>query len=209
MGERTGIPDLNETVVALSNLNGETKYELKALLPISTYVEKVSGFFLAPNKPVSGVNAFSHKSGVHTNGVLKDPRTYEPFDPALLGRERRIVIDKYTGKLAVTTRLESTALQVSDQELEAIVEADQSGGRHAQVPVRCRHHRNRRAGHAAQPGCDPARDPGAGDDRGGIARVHLGGGAALEEFHQHLQCLRNHRRLRHLDLYQGQRIPPI
>jgi homocitrate synthase len=122
MGERTGIPDLNETVVALSNLNGETKYDLKALLPISTYVEKVSGFFLAPNKPVSGVNAFSHKSGVHTNGVLKDPRTYEPFDPALLGRERRIVIDKYTGKLAVTTRLEEYGIAVSVQELEVIVE---------------------------------------------------------------------------------------
>jgi 2-isopropylmalate synthase len=122
MGERTGIPDLSETVVALNNLCGETQYQLKELLPLSSYVEKVSGFFLAPNKPVSGLNAFSHKSGVHTNGVLKDPRTYEPFDPALLGRERRIVIDKYTGKLAVTTRLEEYGISVSAQELEAIVE---------------------------------------------------------------------------------------
>ncbi len=56
----------------------------------------MTGFFVAPNKPVTGMNAFSHKSGVHTNGVLKDPRTYENFDPSILGRERRIVIDKYT-----------------------------------------------------------------------------------------------------------------
>ncbi|MEN4040755.1 MAG: homocitrate synthase [Anaerolineaceae bacterium] len=122
LGERTGIPDLSETVVALHNLYGQTQYQLKELLPLSAYVEKVSGFFLAPNKPVSGVNAFSHKSGVHTNGVLKDPRTYEPFDPAIVGRERRIVIDKYTGKLAVVARLAEYGIEANEDELRAIVE---------------------------------------------------------------------------------------
>src|SRR5258706_11351135 len=50
------------------------------LFPYTTLFrsEKVSGFLLAPNKPITGQNAFSHKSGVHTNGILKDPRTYEP-----------------------------------------------------------------------------------------------------------------------------------
>ena len=97
MGERTGIPDLCETILALRNLMGMEKYDLRADRAFG-YLERVSGFFLAPNKPVTGMNAFSHKSGVHTNGVLKDPRTYENFDPALIGRERRIVIDKYTGQ---------------------------------------------------------------------------------------------------------------
>ena len=123
MGERTGIPDLVETVVALNNLTGEQKYDMRALLPVSNYMEKISGFFLAPNKPVSGLNAFSHKSGVHTNGVLKDPRTYEPFDPAIIGRERRIVIDKYTGKRAVEARLEEYGVTVSPEELENITDA--------------------------------------------------------------------------------------
>ena len=86
-------------------------------------MEKISGFFLAPNKPISGLNAFSHKSGVHTNGVLKDPRTYEPFDPAILGRERRIVIDKYTGKRAVASRLEEYGVFVTPEELDNITEA--------------------------------------------------------------------------------------
>jgi DNA-binding Lrp family transcriptional regulator len=53
--------------------------------------------------------------------VLKDPRTYEPFDPALLGRERKIVIDKYTGKSAVASRLDEYGIQVSPAELEVIV----------------------------------------------------------------------------------------
>jgi 2-isopropylmalate synthase len=121
LGERTGIPDLAETVVSFHNLEGVDKYNIQPLMEISSYLEKVSGFFLAPNKPITGQNAFSHKSGVHTNGILKDPRTYEPFDPALLGRERKIVIDKYTGKSAVQSRLDEYGIEISAAELEVIV----------------------------------------------------------------------------------------
>lgn len=122
MGERAGIPDLCETILALRNLMGITHYDLRHLTDLSSYLERVSGFFLAPNKPVTGINAFTHKSGVHTNGVLKDPRTYENFDPALIGRARRIVIDKYTGKRAVASRLADYGVQVDPGELDAIVE---------------------------------------------------------------------------------------
>jgi 2-isopropylmalate synthase len=121
LGERSGIPDLAETVIAFHNLEGDQKFNIQPLMDISGYLEKVSGFFLAPNKPITGQNAFSHKSGVHTNGILKDPRTYEPFDPAILGRERKIIIDKYTGKSAVASRLEEYDIEVSEAELEVIV----------------------------------------------------------------------------------------
>ena len=121
LGERTGIPDLAETIVAFHNLEGDQKYNIQPLMDISGYLEKVSGFFMAPNKPITGQNAFTHKSGVHSNGVLKDPRTYEAFDPAILGRERKIVIDKYTGKSAVAARLEEYGIEVSSAELEVIV----------------------------------------------------------------------------------------
>ena len=121
LGERTGIPDLAETIVAFHNLEGLNQYNIQPLMGISSYLEKVSGFFMAPNKPITGQNAFTHKSGVHTNGVLKDPKTYEPFDPAMLGRERKIVIDKYTGKSAVASRLDEYGIEVSPAELDVIV----------------------------------------------------------------------------------------
>jgi len=121
LGERAGIPDLAETVISFHNLEGIEKFDIKPLMELSGYLEKVSGFFLAPNKPITGQNAFSHKSGVHTNGILKDPRTYEPFDPSMLGRERKIIIDKYTGKSAVASRLEEYDIEVSAAELEVIV----------------------------------------------------------------------------------------
>ena len=121
LGERTGIPDLAETIIAFHNLEEVQQYNIQPLMQTSNYIEKVSGFFLAPNKPITGQNAFTHKSGVHTNGVLKDSRTYEPFDPGLLGRERKIVIDKYTGKSAVASRLDEYGIEVSGAELEVIV----------------------------------------------------------------------------------------
>ena len=121
MGERSGIPDLAETILAFQNLERGEKFNLQPLMELSGYLEKVSGFFLAPNKPITGQNAFSHKSGVHTNGILKDPRTYEPFDPSILGRERKIVIDKYTGRSAVAARLDEYGIDVSPAELEVIV----------------------------------------------------------------------------------------
>jgi len=121
LGERAGIPDLAETIVSFHNLEGIQKFNIQPLMNVSGYLEKVSGFFLAPNKPITGQNAFSHKSGVHTNGILKDPRTYEPFDPSILGRERKIIIDKYTGKSAVVARLDEYGIEVSAAELEVIV----------------------------------------------------------------------------------------
>jgi 2-isopropylmalate synthase len=90
---------------------------------IASYVERVTGFFLAPNKPVTGQNAFSHKAGVHTDGVIKNPKNYESYDPSVVGRERKIVIDKYTGKKAVFGRLAEYDISVSQEELENIVEA--------------------------------------------------------------------------------------
>jgi len=128
MGERTGIPDLSETILALHNLENVEKYDLRCLTDISSYTEKITGFFLAPNKPVTGQYAFSHKAGVHTDGVIKNPQTYESFDPAILGRERKIVIDKYTGKHAVLSRLEEYDVQVNAEELEKIVDEIKSIG---------------------------------------------------------------------------------
>jgi len=122
LGERTGIPDLAETIVAFHNLENVSRYRLEGLMDLSSYLEKATGFFLAPNKPITGQNAFSHKAGVHTDGVIKNPATYEGFDPAILGRERKIVIDKYTGKRAVLSRLQEYDIEVSQTELEGIVE---------------------------------------------------------------------------------------
>ncbi|MAG08091.1 homocitrate synthase [Candidatus Woesearchaeota archaeon] len=122
MGERAGIPDLAETIMAFKILENSNKYDIKRLTEISSYVEKVSGFFNSPNKTIVGENAFSHKCGVHTNGILKNPNTYELFSPEIIGRERKIIVDKYTGKAAVASKLKEYGINADDEQLKRIVE---------------------------------------------------------------------------------------
>lgn len=122
LGERVGIVDLSCLASAYTLLlNNKSKYKLHMLKDLSEYVEQISGIFTAPNAPIVGESAFTHKSGVHTDGVLKNPKTYEPFNPQLIGRERKIAIDKYTGKLAVRQKLESYNVSVTDKELMNII----------------------------------------------------------------------------------------
>lgn len=90
IGERTGIVDLSNFVVATRILNKQDlNYDLKILKQISAYVEKITGIYIYPLMPIMGDNAFTHKSGVHTDGVLKNPSTYEPFPPEIVGRKEK------------------------------------------------------------------------------------------------------------------------
>lgn len=123
LGERVGIVDLASLASSYSILlQNKSHYKLEKLKEISEYVEQISGIYNSPNTPIIGETAFTHKSGVHTDGILKNPTTYEPFDPAILGRERSIAVDKYTGKLAVERKLADYGITgLSNQEILDIV----------------------------------------------------------------------------------------
>ncbi len=121
LGERAGIASLSEVAVALKLLMGiDAGIKFHLLTEISSMVERYSGVYLAPNAPIVGTNAFSHKAGVHVAAVLADPATYEAFDPTLVGRNRRIVVDKYAGKHAVKAKLDELGVEVNDEQLDKI-----------------------------------------------------------------------------------------
>ncbi len=122
LGERAGITSLSELAVALFVRHGVTTVKLAELPALSLLVEKCSGLAMAANAPIVGDNAFSHKAGVHTAGVLANPKTYEGFPPELVGRQRQIIIDKYTGTHAVKARLERLGISVSDEQIQRIVQ---------------------------------------------------------------------------------------
>jgi len=123
IGERTGIVDLSNFVVATRILNKQDlNYDLKILKQISAYVEKITGIYIYPLMPIMGDNAFTHKSGVHTDGVLKNPSTYEPFPPEIVGRERKIIVDKFAGRRAVMSKLESYGIKAIDEDLLKIIQ---------------------------------------------------------------------------------------
>ena len=122
LGERSGIAALAEVAVALKMLyKVENTWKLELLPKLSRVVERASGIFNSENRPIVGMHAFTHKAGLHTRAVLKDPRTYEPFPPELIQRHREITIDKYTGREAVRARLDVMNVELKEDQLEEII----------------------------------------------------------------------------------------
>jgi 2-isopropylmalate synthase len=123
LGERAGITPMEPFAVALKVLKGIDTVNLGKLPEISLLVEKYSGVPISPVQPIVGENAFSHKGGVHAAAVIFDPQTYEAFPPNIVGRQREIVISKYSGKVAVEDRLKRMGVALNDDELMAVISA--------------------------------------------------------------------------------------
>lgn len=102
LGERAGNAPLEEVVMAMRHLYGiDTGIETTRLPAISALVAAASGRPVAANKCIVGEQVFTHESGIHVDGLLKDRRNYEGFDPAEVGREHRTVLGKHSGSRAV------------------------------------------------------------------------------------------------------------
>jgi homocitrate synthase NifV len=102
LGERAGNAALEEVVMAVRHLHhAETGVDTQALVPISHLVAKASGRAVAFNKSIVGSAVFTHESGIHIDGLLKNASTYESFDPSELGRSRSTVLGKHSGSQAV------------------------------------------------------------------------------------------------------------
>lgn len=123
LGERAGITSMEPFAVGLKVLKGIDTVNLGKLPELSLLVEKYSGVPISPVQPIVGENAFSHKGGVHAAAVIFDPQTYEAFPPNIVGRQREIVISKYSGKVAVEDRLKRMGVALKDDELMAVISA--------------------------------------------------------------------------------------
>lgn len=122
LGERAGNAALEEVVMAL-------KYTLGATLAIDTcrfrevseYVSRASARYLPPWKAIVGSNMFAHESGIHADGALKNPQTYEAFTPQEVGLERQIVIGKHSGSAAIVNKFKEYGQTLTEQEAAALL----------------------------------------------------------------------------------------
>jgi len=115
IGERCGNACFQAVVMALEILYGfDTGIKLEKLYELSKLVEKYSGVPIHPQMPVVGDYAFTHESGMHVAGVLENPLTYEPFNPEMVGRSRRIVLGKHSGRRSVEYKLRELNLNARD-----------------------------------------------------------------------------------------------
>jgi len=120
LGERAGNVSLEILVMNLRSHYGVDKYKTEHILPLCKHVEKATGLGIPLNYPVVGGNMFTHKSGIHVDGVLKNPRLYEAFDPAMLGMTRKISLGKHSGKASIKHKLEQLGLSATPEAMELI-----------------------------------------------------------------------------------------
>ena len=123
IGERAGNASLEELVVALNvrqaHFGTATSINLPQIYPASRLLSEITGNSVAPNKAVVGANAFAHEAGIHQDGIIKNPLTYEIISPEAVGvPRRRLVLGKHSGRNAVRSRLLELGQRPSDVELD-------------------------------------------------------------------------------------------
>ncbi len=122
LGERAGNTPFEELVMSLEVLYGyPTGIKKEEIYALSTLVSRLTGVPLPVNKAVIGEMAFTHESGIHAHGVIREPATYESIRPEQVGRQRRIVLGKHSGSASVEAALHEMKYMPNAQQLKAIV----------------------------------------------------------------------------------------
>jgi 2-isopropylmalate synthase len=120
IGERAGNASLEEVVIALrvreAFYDARTGVDVAHLHAASRLVSDLTGYLVPPNKAVVGANAFAHESGIHQDGMLKDPATYQIIDPAELGLEATLPLGKHSGRHAFSRALVAAGHDLDDDE---------------------------------------------------------------------------------------------
>ncbi|HMJ48883.1 MAG TPA: 2-isopropylmalate synthase [Ferruginibacter sp.] len=124
LGERAGNTSLEEVVMILkqhSTLGLYTNVESKKLNPISRLVSDIMRMPVQPNKAIVGSNAFSHSSGIHQDGFLKNKLTYEIIDPAEVGAEEsKIILTARSGRSALAFRFQQLGFLYNRDDIDVL-----------------------------------------------------------------------------------------
>ena len=136
IGERAGNASLEEIVVALAvrqaSFGVRTNVHLEKIYSTSRLLSSITGVAVPPNKAVVGANAFAHEAGIHQDGIIKNPLTYEIISPEAVGvPSRQLVLGKHSGRNALRLELKELGYETSDAELaecyrQVIAVADQT-----------------------------------------------------------------------------------
>ena len=134
IGERAGNASVEEIVMALrvrsDRLPYTTAIETTGLYEASQLLTRLTNEPVQANKAIVGRNAFAHEAGIHQDGMLKDPNTYEIMRPQDVGQPGRLVLGRHSGRHAVQQRCETLGLAITAAELEQVYHAVISLGEH-------------------------------------------------------------------------------
>ena len=125
IGERAGNCSLEEVVMAMKTRSDyykcDTKINTRKLVKTSRLVSQVTGMHVQRNKAIVGRNAFAHEAGIHQDGMLKEPLTYEIMRPEDVGFEKTdLVLGKHSGKAALADRAKQLGFSLTREQLVGV-----------------------------------------------------------------------------------------
>ncbi|MDQ2087100.1 citramalate synthase [Herbivorax sp. ANBcel31] len=121
-GRENGYAPLEEVLLALKVLlNRKSKINLSKLSQIASFYSTITGRIIPENKPVIGEGIFKYQSGIHADGIEKNPITYELFAPCFVGQNRTLTIGKHSGKRAVQKKLKELGIKCRIEEAAEIL----------------------------------------------------------------------------------------
>ena len=129
LGERAGNASLEEVVMALRTRPGEfdgkaSRVTTEQISAASRLVSYLTGFVVQPNKAIVGRNAFAHESGIHQDGVLKNPLTYEIMTPQSVGLSgNRLSVGKLSGRRGLQGKLRELGHELEGPALDSVYRA--------------------------------------------------------------------------------------
>jgi homocitrate synthase NifV len=121
LGERAGNSRLEEVAGYLA-LQGARPYATTRLKSLAQYAADCSGRTIEPHQPVIGAGIFACETGLHLAGLAKDPRTYEPYEPILVGARRQWSYGAKVGRQGVAARLRQLGLHCHEAQLGRLAE---------------------------------------------------------------------------------------
>ncbi|MDI6640064.1 MAG: isopropylmalate synthase [Methanocellales archaeon] len=118
IGERAGNTEMEKILIFLMcRVEGFQKYNPNSLVKFAEYMEEEIGVRVPRNKAIVGKNVFAHESGIHAAGIIKNPFTYEPFPPELVGGKRELMIGDSSGTEVIRYKVEEALRELMHLEL--------------------------------------------------------------------------------------------
>ncbi len=122
LGEGTGNAAMEEIVMALKYLeNIELGIETSKFREIAEYVARSSSRAVPVWKAIVGTNVFAHESGIHADGVIKNPKNYEVFNPSEVGLTRQLVVGKHSGSHTILHKFKEFNIELTDKQANEIL----------------------------------------------------------------------------------------
>ena len=125
VGERAGNAPLEQVAVAIGTLDTrDSSVDIQALHKICRFVSRITGRAIPVDQPITGEGVFTHESGIHCAAILKNPNTYQPFSPEIVGRgKEQLVVGRHSGSGVIKHILAQAGISIDTAKTKPLMAA--------------------------------------------------------------------------------------